>query len=820
MSLFTNLRYATRQLRKSPAFTVTVLGTLALCIGANTAVFTLVDTLFFRPLPYPEPQRLAALIMNEREGGASEVTTAQTGLEWELIRDHASTLESAVFAALGGVNLTAGKRVEYITDERVSANFFRVVGIKPLLGREFTVAEDVPGGPPLAILSFALWQRLFHQRPDVLGRTIELHGLPYTVVGVMPAGFVPPTHALTGEEAPVGVWTPLQPTTTGEGAGGNYRIIARLKPGVTFADANGQLNSILRGLFDQMKQAGVSHEEQAIPLQTGETNNLRLSVRLLWGAVAVVLLIGCVNIAGLMLARSALRSREVATRLALGATRQAVMGELLTECLVLALGGGALGILLGKFALDGLLGLNPGAFEIWGSITLDARVMAVMLAVSLITSVLFGLAPAFEATLVDLRSSLSEAGRASAGSRRQWKRQALVFAEVVLGVVLVVSAGLLIRTFATLVNANPGFDPHRLMVASASLQDPSYSTASQGARLFRESIARIEQIPGVESAAVALTPPYGRALNNCVLQINGVALTHSFCLVNFTYATPGMFQTLRMKLLRGSFFTDADIPGTAPVAVVNHSFVHHYLKDDPNPVGMHVRFGQQDWRIIGVTSDVPQKNTWGQGWGPLDAFPQVYIPAAQCPDNLFALANMWFSPVWMVRTRAEVPGLPDAVRRALAAVDPRLPLSSFRSVEAIAGRSLQAQRYRATLFSLLAGLGTLLAALGVYGLIAESVSQRTREIGIRLALGATSSGVIRAAAAPGILLSLSGIGAGLILALFATRLLKGLVWGVDTTDPATFIAVAVLLLAVAITSSVVPALRLAHIDPAQILRDE
>lgn len=821
MPWIANFRYAARQLRKSRVFTITVLATLGLCIGANTAVFTIVDTLFFRPPPYPDPQRLVVVSTIQRQGSASEPDTSQTGTQWETVRDHATTLDSAVLAGTGGVNLFANNRVEYVGNERVSANFFHVLGIKPLLGREFTRAEDVPGGPPLTILSFALWQRVFQENPNILGHTIELRGAPYTVIGVMPAGFLPPSHTIDGSKANVEIWTPLRPTTTGEGSSDNYEVIARLKPGVTFAKTNGQLNSVMQDLFKQMKlPPGVTFEEQALPLQIGETTEIRSSVNLMWGAVAIVLLIGCVNIAGLLLARSASRAREVATRLALGATRTAVTGELLAECVLLAVGGGIVGILIGYFALQGLIRLNPGAFEVWGSVTLDARVMAIMIVVSLATSVLFGLFPALETTSVDLRSALSEGGRGTAGNRSQWKRQALVFAEVALGVVLVVSAGLLIRTFATLTGADPGFDPHHVVVASASLQDARYQTTKEGARLFRDSIDRIEQIPGVESAAVALTPPYGRPLNECVSQVSGIPTGRGFCAVNFTYATPETFQTLRMKLLRGTLFTASDTADSAPVAVVNQAFVRQYLKNGPDAIGASIRIEAKNWRIVGVVGDVQQKNGWGHGWGPVDAFPQVYVPVAQVPSGLFAIANVWFSPVWIVRTRAEISGLPDAMRHALAAVDPRLPFSSFHSMEQIAGRSAQDQRYRATLFSVLAGLAILLAVLGVYGLIAESVSQRTREMGIRLALGATSSGIVRTAAAPGIVLSLSGVGAGLILALFATRLLKRLIWGVKTTDPATFLTVALLLIAVATLASIIPALRLARIDPAQTLRDE
>ena len=815
--VFANFRYSIRQLRKHPSFTLTVLATLGLCIGANTAVFTIADSLFFRPAPFPEADRLATIATTQCSGGASETMTSQTGTQWQIVRDYATMLDSAAYSAQGGMNIYAGGHVEYAGAQRVSENFFHVLGVMPILGREFTREEDVPGGPPLAIISYDLWQRLFQGRRDILGRTFELGGAPYTVIGVAPRGFVAPSRSLVGDRISIQVWTPLRPTTNGEGSGSNYGIISRLKPSVTFAQANAQLNSIMRALFESAQRAG-SAQEEAMPLTTAATLDIRRSIELMWAAVGVVLVIGCINIAGLLLARSASRNREVATRQALGGSRAAIVSELLAECFLLAVGGGFLGLLIGRYALEGLVQLNPGVFDIWGPLHLDLRVAVIMISISLLTSVLFGLLPALQTASVDLRSALSDAGRNTAGTRHRWRRQGLVFAEVALGVVLVVSATLLVRTFSALVTTDPGFDPHNVTVASASLQDARYKTTAAGVRLFRESIERIERIPGVESAAVALSPPYGRPVNDCMSRINGVALT-KFCLTNLSYASPSMFETLHMKLLQGRLFTDGDTSESGLVAVINRAFVRHYL-NRLDPIGSTVTIEHKDWRIIGVVSDVPERNSWGNQWGPIDTFPQVYIPVAQFPDGLFAMANVWFAPVWMVRTHGPISGLPEAMSRALASVDPRVPFSSFRSMEQITGRSVQEQRYRATILTVLAGLATLLAAMGVYGLIAESVTQRTREMGIRIALGASVSKVVQSAARPGILLSAGGVAAGLVLALFATRLLKSLIWGVNTSDPTTFAFVAVLLIAVAASASIIPALRLTHIDPAQTLRDE
>ncbi|MGH9584688.1 MAG: ABC transporter permease, partial [Bryobacteraceae bacterium] len=589
-SLIGNLRYAGRQLRHSPGFAATVILTLALCIGVNTAIFTVVDALFFRPLPYPYPERLVMLTTGFHKAGASGVNTSQDGHEWELARDHATLIEPAVYGSTSGVNLFAAGRAQYVQQQRIGAGFFHVLGVSPLVGREFTRQEDVPGGPALTILSYGVWQRIFHGNPSIVGRTVDLKGAPYTVVGIMPRGF-------RAIDAQADLWTPLQPSAQGEGAGTNYGVVARLKPGVTLAAASDQLTAIMQPYFKTRlgkNAAQVQLEERAIPLRSGLTYDLRSSVHLIWGAVILVLLIGCVNIAGILLARSALRSREIATRIALGASRGRVVAQLLAESVLLAFCGGLLGLLFGELALAGLLRLNPDEFTSWGAIHLDPYVIGIMLAVSLGTSIVFGLLPAIEATSIDIRSALSEAGR-TATRGRHWKRQGLVFAEVALGVVLVVSAGLLIRSFARLMNLNPGFNPNHVITASLSLQDARYSTSQAGARLFRDTLQRIRQIPGVESAAAALTAPYQRAVNLGVKTPE----THGSRITNFSYVTPGFFKALGSPMLRGRAFTDADNAQGAKVAIVNTDFVRRYLHNMPDPIGTPIQVAGDAYQVVG-----------------------------------------------------------------------------------------------------------------------------------------------------------------------------------------------------------------------------
>ncbi len=710
MPLWNNFRFAGRQLRKAPVFTLTVLATLGLCIGANTAIYSLVDTLFFKALPYPDPARLVMAETVQTRNGASGIQEDMDGREWEAIRDHATFLDSAVSGGTDGVNLFAGGHVEYVQQQRVSANFFHVFGIAPFIGREFARQEDVPGGPALTILSYGLWQHLFRGDPTVVGRTIDLRGAPFTVVGIMPRGF--------RSDSPVDLWTPLQPSTNGEGGGTNYSVVGRLKAGVTLAQASGQLNAVLQPIYKDMHPpSDLSMSAAAVPLQTASTADMRSRVEIMWGAVALVLLIGCVNIAGILLARSGTRAREIATRMAVGANRSSIVGQLLCEAILLAVGGGILGLVIGNFALTALTRLNPAQFEFWGPVHLDARVSAIIFAIALATSILFGLFPAFEATSVDLRSALSEAGRGSSGSLRQWKRQALVFAEVALGVVLVVSAGLLIRTFSTLMNRAPGFNPDHVMTAELSLQDARYKTTASGVRLFRETLDRIRQIPGVESAAVALRLPYQRDLNLNIEDISGRDISHTDRITNFTYVTPGFFETFEIPLLRGRVFTDADDANAAKVAVVNQAFLHMYLPDAAQPIGTRLRFMGVNYQIAGVIGNVQEKRPgWGDDNAPIVSVPHVYVPAAQFPEALFPLVHVWFSPRWIVRTHGDIASLPQAMRRALQAVDPQLPFSTFKSMAEVRGASLQDQRYQATLFSALAALALILAALGVYGL--------------------------------------------------------------------------------------------------------
>jgi len=807
-----DLRYAARVLRKSPTFTAAAIATLALCIGANTAIFSVVDAVLLRPLPYPHPERLFSVARHYQGKGSEGYQTNLWGGVWEALRDNAAGVDAAVFSdGSMGVNFAAGGRVEYVKQQRVSAGFFRVLGITPLIGREFSADEDRQGGAAVTVLSYALWTRVFRADPSIVGQAVTLRGEPHIIVGVLPAHFQ--------SIVPADLWTPLSPSRSGEGAGSNYAIVARLRSATTWAQANGQIETIGAPLLREFGQDPSTHL-RLISFQRGLTGYVRQPLLILWAAVGLVLLIGCVNIAGLLLARAAGRTREMATRLALGSGRAALIRQMLAESVVLGLCGGAAGVALGWLGVKALHVLTPRSLNVWQAVELDWRVLAATACASIAAGILFGLYPALVASRLEIRAALGEAGRAVAGGRNPWPRRLLVASEVALGVVLLVGAGLLIRTFAHLRGLDPGFDAHNAITAQLSLQDARYATSQSVNRLFEQSLARMRELPGVESAAVALSLPYERALNTGFQRLDGRHVDTESQITNLFYITPEYFRVLRIPLLRGRAFTAADSSPAAPTAVISEAFVKMYMADD-DALGRHLAPGGGDRReIVGVVGDVQQKSGWGENFGPLAAMPDIYIPATQVDGKFFQGLHIWFSPSWIVRYSGPAEGVIAGMQRAIQAVDPQLPFAGFHSMDDVRYRALAQERFQAALLGALAGLALLLAAVGIYGLIANSVAERTRELGIRLALGATVAQVMRSVALPGVALALAGVAAGSVLAGFASQLLRHLVWGVRPGDPLTFVTVGLGLLGVAAAASFLPALRVARLNPAETLRQE
>ena len=819
-----DLKYAIRVLARAPAFTATAIVTLALAIGANTAVFSLVDAILIKPLPYPQPDRLAYVVAPIQTIEGEYLVESHDGTTWEFLRDGVAAIDTAVTRARSGrgqeVNLAVGDSATSVRQARVSAGYFRVLGVAPFVGREFTQEEDRPGGPAVTVLSYGLWQRLFSGDASAVGKTLLLRGEPHEIVGVMPRG-------LRGENGDFDVWTPVRPSLTGEGSGTNYGVIARVKPGYTWADALAAMPSLDAEYFRRVMGRNWADAEPTgrfslVPMQQALTATAARPLVTLLGAVAAVLLIACVNLAALLLARSTGRTREIATRLALGSGRGAVVRQLFAESLVLGAAGGACGLLLSYVFLETLKMLGGTTFTEWGGVALDLRALLVTGAVALAASVLFGLFPAFAATAVSVNESLKEGGeRGSVRGSRHWTRRSLVASEIALGAVLLIVTGLLIRTFLNVSGLEPGFDDSGVTTASVSLQDARYDTAAKMNRLFDETLRRIESSPGVESAAVSLELPYRRLLNMNFAFADESAPTGPR-IANVTYVTPAYFETLRIPLLVGRTFTETDTATTPPVVTVSQDFVD-MLTNGANPIGRRIRVAGVEREIVGVTGNVKVTTGGfslpGMIVGPITSGPLIYLPAAQTPDAFLSLHNT-FSPMWAVRaassTTAEA-----ALRSAVAASDPLLPVGAVRPLAALRADATARQRLMMVLFGVIGAAALLLSAVGVYGLIAHSIAERRRELGVRLALGATTGGTIRSIAWSGIGLAAVGAAGGIVLAWPVALALdaRGMLWGVDSHDPWTFVAGVAFLLIVAAIASVVPALKILRLDPAQALRE-
>ena len=575
MSLWLDLRHGVRIFLRRPGSTALLLLTLALAIGANAAIFSVVDATLFRPLPYPDPDRLVQLVTRFTGGGASGTQISHDGATWEAIRDHARDLDAAVYSGwVKGVNVATSDRAVFLRQQRVGAGFFRVLGVRPLIGREFTREEDRPDGPPVTVLAYSLWQRAFGGRTDVIGRRLTLKGEPHTIVGVMPAAFRTDTDA--------DLWTPLRASRTGEGGGANYGIVARLKPGVVRGVAEQEVAALGASVLERGRE-GVTARLGLTSLQKGRTGELRQPLLIAWAAVGVVLLIGCANVAGLLLARAASRTREIATRMAIGGGRGAIIRQLLAESLLITAAGAALGLAvgaglvwwLGRVAEQDLLPIQAPS--------LDLRVVGVTVLVAAVTGLAAGLAPAIEASLVDFRTALATGGaRGVAGGSRHWSRRLLVTAEIAMAVLLLVGAALLVRSVRYLNALDPGFTADHVVAASFSLDDARYASGEKVGALFANGIARLAEVPGVESAAAGLSLPYERGLNMGARRLDGPEAGDKFLITNLTYVTPGLFAVLRIPIVEGRGLQAGDGPDNRPVAVVNEEFARQYLsRQDP-----------------------------------------------------------------------------------------------------------------------------------------------------------------------------------------------------------------------------------------------
>jgi len=808
-SWISDFRFGARQLYKNPGFTLTVVLTLALSVGANTAIFSLVNALLLKSLPYAHAERMGTIYT--RINGSSSTSDERhnvNGEQWDLLRDNVPALISAVSAGgTSGANLKNGSHLEYVHAGRVSARYFDVLGIQLLLGRSFSREEDLPHGSKAVVLSYNVWCNVFDANPSILGQAVLLKSEPYTVVGVLPQRAATPLNA--------DVFTPLQPSRSGEGGGTNFTAITRLREGATWQEADAQINHAWLsrpGRYELAGNPGAKVSYHSVPLQKGQTDSLRPQVLALMLAAGFILLIACANLAGLTLVRMLRRTSEVATRLALGASNWQIQRQFWIENLFLALIGGAVGTGVGFLGLRSLLLLLPEHFLPVASVPLDARVMIFTLTVSVLTSVLFGMLPALVARRVDLRSSMADRAVARAGSLRL--RQSLLAGEVALTVVLLAGSGLLIRSLIHLETLPSGFNPKGVMVAKASLDDAGYHDPAAFRKLLNESTAAMREIPGVRNAAVALSLPYERILNEWITLSDGKEAGHQDG-SDLTYVTPGYFDTLQVPLLAGRVFTDADGPDTQSVAVVNQAFSRKFYGGG-NPVG---RYFNQDTLIVGEVSDVPIVSGLDPV-APIQTEQTIYVPAAQVAGRSLAILHVWFQPDWIVRAAGPVEGLTDEMQRALAKADPNLPASGFYSMKDLLARTLSTQRIEVALLGAMAALALLLSAVGIFALVANMVAQRTREIGIRMALGSTVGQVMLQIGRSGVNASILGVVLGLILSAGALRVMSSVIYGVGVHDVTTILVVVLTISTVTLLATIIPALRIASIDPARTLREE
>ena len=822
--ILSDLVFGVRRLIRQPGFTLTVVVTLALSIGVNTAIFSLVNALLIKTLPYPHPERLGMIFI--RYNGPNLVArddyTNLDGQMWEQLRDNVPALDSALSAGLNsGVNLRAGTQsgshAQYVHGDRVSARYFDVLGLKPALGRSFSLDEDRPGGPHAAILSYVLWRNTFNSNPHILGTQIQLKGESYTVVGVLPEGATTPTNA--------DVYTTLQASQQGEGGGTNFSDIVRLRDGATWQEADAQINRAfaVRSARFYRKFPGGSIFYYNVPLQKAQNHQLQPQALALMASAGLILLIACANLAGLTLVHVLRRQSEIATRLALGATSWQIQRQFWIENLLLALIGGLFGLGTGFLALRGLLHLLPEHFLPVASVSLDGRVLAFTLGVSLLTGILFGLFPAIGASRPDLNSTLKESSnRAGTGFRQSKARSLLVISEVSLALVLLIGAALLIRTFLALRNVNPGFNPHNILTMDMSLTGDRFQKTAGVAQLAHDGRERLNAIPGVEASASTCCLPLeggfglpfivvGRPLDKSG-QTGGAGWMN---------ASPGYFDVFKIPILRGRDIKDSDSTGAPGVVLINESMKKKFWPKE-DPVGQQIiigkgvgpQFEEPARQIIGVVGDIRD------GGLNRDPRPLMIIPQAQVPDGMTALNASIGPVVWLVRTHTDPHQFMTSVPEQLRQASGGFPVARVRSMEEVVVHSTARQDFNMLLLTIFGASALILAAIGIYGLMAYTVQQRTQEMGIRMALGADRSRIRNLVVWQGMQLALIGALIGVGAAFALTRLIASFLFGVKPYDPIVFVTVPVILSAVALFAVWLPATRASKLDPMESLRVE
>jgi putative ABC transport system permease protein len=804
--MMADIRYAIRMLAKSPAFTFIAVLTLALAIGANSAIFSIVNAVLLRPLPYPHSEELVRVFGVQPQFPTAPSSPANF-LEWRT--------ENQVFTHIAswvgqGFNLTGTDKPERVIGARVSSDLFQLLGVQPALGRDFTADEDRDGGDRVVILSYEFWQRRFGGDPNVIHQAITLSDQTCTIVGVMPRGFAFPTTRAQ-------IWTPIafNPAERALRDTNFIDVVARLKPGVSIQQAQANMTAVAQRQTERYPQTNTGVGVKVVSLQEYIVGKARPMLVVLLGAVAFVLLIACANVANLLLARAAARHREMAIRGALGASRSQVVRLLLTESVLLALVGGAVGLLLAIWSLDLLVSLKPANLPRLAEIGVNRTVFLFTAAVSVFTGILFGLAPAWQVSRSDLNEGLKESGRGGSDApRRHRLRALLVISEVALSLVLLVGAGLMIRSFARLLAVDPGFKADHVLTAFVSLPVAKYPNREQQVTFFDRLIERLRNVPGINAAGVVTDLPlYGSSSTGFDVDGRPSALPGQRAMTDYRMISPDYFAAMGMRLVKGRTFSAHDTEAAPGVVIINESMAARFFAGE-EPIGQRLNLSARpnDLReIIGVVADVHNEGL------DTDVKPEVYVPLLQSAAPY--LASMTSAMTIAMRSTIDPTALGQTVREQVQALDKDQPVSEIKSMEWYVADSMAQRRFNMLLLGVFAGLALVLAAIGIYGVIAYTVTQRTHEMGIRIALGARGGDILRLIFSNAMATTIVGIVIGLGAAFALTRLLQSLLYQVTATDPVVFATIPLLLLAVAVLATYFPARRAMKVDPITALRE-
>jgi putative ABC transport system permease protein len=797
MGLIQDIRYAIRTLLNAPGFTLGATLTLALAIGANTAIFSAIDALLLHPYPFPEPSRIVVVSAVHARGDNSGAGYRDF-LDW---REQNTVFdEMAILPWIGAYTLTGQGEPQRINGGEPTAGFFRVLGIQPVLGRFFTIDEDKPGGPRVAVISYQSWQRRFSARPDILGQSMILDGAPYTIIGVMPRRFAYP--GLKTSE----FWAPL-----GEDPGKGrfqhqYSVIARLKPGISITRAQADMSAIAHRLELQYPETNRDWHLKVSPLEDSLAHQIEAPAAILFSAVTFVLLLACANVAGLMLVRASGRAREIAIRISLGASRARVARQMLTESVLLAVAAGALGLLIAAWLMDWFRMAAPEDLALDATMRLDMTVLAFTLAVSILTGIAFGLAPALYASKTDLNSALKSGGPATGTRSRNRFLSGLVAGEIALSLVMLVGAGLLVKDFLVVMQMETGIRTEHVLTFALDLPSARYSSDTHITAFYQELLTRLRAAPGVDAAGAVATLPMTGGFSGGPFEFEGRPKPADWMDVSAQYnsATPGYFRTMGMPLLRGRDFDERDTETSPLVVIIDQTLARRYFPNE-DPIGRKIKLADK-WRTVaGIVGAVNSQ----QPMHP--PVPQIYSPYTQPFGGV-----QWVA----VRTAGDPAKLAAAVVHLVHAVDRDVPVLRLRTMRQVVSDSLSEPRLMMSLLSASAGFALVLAAIGIYGVIAYSVTQRMHEMGIRVALGATRMDLLRLVVGKGASLAVVGLAFGLPAGLAAARLIGSLLYGIKPTDATVFIGIPALLVAVALSASFLPARRAASVDPIVALRHE